>query len=649
MKDLPFPSALPLDEILPMTEKIFPRLRQLGVFNLVAMWNSQLSLLACLVSFVAMSANASNAREPLASKAETERRSAAEILPASVVAYVEMASPTRLVEYILKHPLRGRVEALPAIADALKSDGFTQFRSAVSVFEAGMGMRWPKVVAALSHGGVYAAFDAKHQGGIALLQAENEEVLVQFRDTVFSAVRAGRPAGAKGDPIQRSEFRGVTKYTVGGDVELAFHQRWLIVANKSASLDWVLGQLLDPASESLADQNEFQQAHAMANSNALAWGMVDVGAIRDAGVAKRLYSGKTDNVLVEMLLGGIVSTLQHTPFVTAELFARDETIDLRLTSQLDTSWAGEDRAYYFGADGLAEAPEMPDLENRVFALSAYRDLSDMWLRAGDLMTEKANDQLAQADTQLTTFFSGKDFGEDILGSFGPEVQLLVARQEFDAFPQPAIRLPAFALKMNMNEPEKTRPELRRVFQSFIGFLNITGAMQGQPQFDLGMQQTDAVQLVTANYVVNEELQDATDAPINFNFSPTLAFAGTTFVLASTTDLALRIVESPEPEQQSLSGHNSIAALDAATLHSILSDNFEQLIAQNMLEKGHDRSLAEAEIGTLLDLIRLFDGADLTLDANHETLGVNLILQLTSSAVENGSQQESVLGKAPSHD
>ena len=562
-------------------------------------------------------------------RAEAERRDAAELLPPSVVAYVEVSSPARLVEFLLEHPLRDRVEAMPAIAEALNSDGMTQFRSAVSVFEAGMGMRWPKVVASLTQGGAYAAFDAEHQAAIALLQAEDEAVLAQFRDTIFSAVRAGTSAGSSGDPIQSSEYRGVTGYSLGENAVLAVYDRWLIVSNKPAAVKSVIDQLLDPAMPSLADSDRFRQSKAEADSDARAWGMVQVAAIRDAGVAKQLYSGKTENLLVELLFGGIASTLKQTPWVAAELLTTNEAIDLRISSPLDTAWAGEERAYYFGQDSLARAPELLEVRERVFALSLHRDLSEMWLRAGDLMTDKANDQLAQADTQLTTFFSGKDFGEDILGSFGPEVQFLVARQAFDAFPRPAIRLPAFALKMHMNAPEKTKPEMRRVFQSFIGFLNITGAMQGQPQFDLGMEQSEARQLVTASYVVNDDLQDASDAPINFNFSPTLAFAGSTFVLASTTDLAREMIELPTLEKVDWSEYNSIARLEATAVGSSLRDNLEQLIAQNMLEKGHSRRMAEAEIGTLLELIELFEGADLALGTSQGMLDVRLALQLIS--------------------
>ncbi len=52
----------------------------------------------------------------------------------------------------------------------------------------------------------------------------------------------------------------------------------------------------------------------------------------------------------------------------------------------------------------------------------------MWLRAGDLFDEGMNEKLAQADSQLATLFSGKDFGEDILSAFAPQVQFLATRR-----------------------------------------------------------------------------------------------------------------------------------------------------------------------------------------------------------------------------
>ena len=85
------------------------------------------------------------------------------------------------------------------------------------------------------------------------------------------------------------------------------------------------------------------------------------------------------------------------------------------------------------------------------------------------------------------------------------------------------------------------------------------------------------------------------------------------------------------------------------MHLILQDNVEQLIAQNMLEKGHGRSLAEAEIGTLLDLIQLFDGANLELDADQDSLSMNLVLLLDALETDNEPRAITVRGQDASHD
>ncbi len=125
----------------------------------------------------------------------------------------------------------------------------------------------------------------------------------------------------------------------------------------------------------------------------------------------------------------------------------------------------------------------------------------MWQRAGDLLSEQNNEELAKADSSLTTLFAGKDFGEDILGAFRPEVQVVVARQEFaQDQPIPAIKLPAFGLVAEMKDAAKMQPELRRIFQSLVGFLNILGAMNGQPQLELDMEKNAAAQFVTSSYL-----------------------------------------------------------------------------------------------------------------------------------------------------
>lgn len=50
-----------------------------------------------------------------------------------------------------------------------------------------------------------------------------------------------------------------------------------------------------------------------------------------------------------------------------------------------------------------------------------------------------------------------------------------------------------------------------------------------------------------------------------------------------------------------------------------SKTIAQLVAQNMLEKGHGKDQAEAEIGTLLDVLAWFENASLRLTTPNDQL------------------------------
>lgn len=572
--------------------------------------------------------------------------SAARILPSTTVFFAEIQTPSKIVDGLLHHPAKDHLTAIPALQAALQSDDVVSMKAALSVLEAGMGMRWPAVLEALTAHGAYVAIDGRTQGAVALVHARDAEVPQRLLATVLSAVRAGKLPGSDDDPVRESKDRGTTTYCIGDDLFVATFDNWLIAANKIPLCQQVVDLHLEAGQTTLGDSASYRQVRS-ANIDALVWAYVDVETLRASGAAEELYSGRSDNAIAELLFGGILSNLKHTPYCQLRLDGSQDQIRLTLETPHDKSWAGEDRTYYFGAAGNAVAPELLSMKDQLLAISSYRDLSQMWLRAPDLMNDKANDDLAKADTQLTTFFSGRDFGEDILGALGPELQIVVVQQDFrHVLPRPAIRLPAFALKFRMLDAEETQPELRRVFQSFIGFLNVVGAMNGQPQFDLGLETTEKTQIVSATYVPARGEEQATDAALNFNFSPTMAFAGDLLVLASTSGLARSLVETtPKAESHWTNGlgspteaesaepsstvPNTLASLSAVAIQRLLVENRSQLVAQNMLEKGRSRQEAEAEIGVLLEVLELFQGASLALETEPSLLRLQFRVELAT--------------------
>jgi hypothetical protein len=170
-------------------------------------------------------------------------------------------------------------------------------------------------------------------------------------------------------------------------------------------------------------------------------------------------------------------------------------------------------------------------------------------------------------------------------------------------------------------------ELRRIFQSLIGFLNVVGAMNGQNQLELDMEKLgEDVELVSATFVPEDEDRESTQAEIIFNFSPTVGFAGRRFVVASTKSLARDLVSASSPGERTIED-NTRAQLDAGVLRKVLDDNRGQLIAQNMLEDGNSREEAEATIDLLLEAIGFFDDAAIRLGTGGDQLNLELQVHL----------------------
>ncbi len=540
-----------------------------------------------------------------------------DILPDSVVALLDIGAPHELYRDVFSHPLHTRLRSLEVYQHLMRGKEMLQAKGALALFEANMGMRLEQFIAELSSGGISIAVDSESNGVVLLSHAESEATLSELRAKILDTLTA--LPNFENEKIKQGEYRGIEAFSIDDELRVATYQDTLIVTNKAELGKTLIDNLLDETDTPLADKASFALAHESRGTGDI-WGYADIEFFRNSGAARELYSGRTENPLVEILIGGVMDNLKHTSHVSAQLNLETTALELQLATPHESDWSNGGREYFFGIDN-ASAPPLIECNDRIFAFSAYRGLSEMWLRSGDYLTEKAADDLAKADAQLSTFFAGKDFGEDILGAIGPGIQFLAARhQSENGAPKPAIKLPCFALQVQLEQPDKSIPEFRRVFQSFIGFLNVVGAMNGQPQFDQDVVKTERYQLISASYVPPLE-SEWEAAAINFNFSPTLVFADDRLILASTTSLAKQLAESHSPSP-SAKLPNTHAQISAEDVKEALALNRQHLVAQNMLEKGHERSAAENEIGLLLQAIGLLEEAKLSMETTDSELRVS---------------------------
>jgi hypothetical protein len=551
-------------------------------------------------------------------------KQAAELLPATTILYTEVPQPKQILHVVFDHPLRARLEAIEEYQRALESPQMLKAKAGVAIFEATMGKPWRSVIEEVSEGGVYIGADAQTDAAILLVQARDEASLGKLIETVIDLARQDALRQGKEDPVRTAEYREVTAHQID---KAAFVRlgRWLAVTNKSEAGKALIDRYLD-GGPSLADNESFQQARKETVGEPDVWSWLDMQAVRKSGKADKLMTGRSENPAAELLFGGLVDNLKQTPYVTSSTYLEQNEARLVVAAPHKTEWIAEEREYFFGPGGKGAAPPLLEAKQTLLSISAYRNISEMWLRADDLVEEGAADELAKADSNLSTLFGGRDFGEDILGSIKPGLQLLVARQEFAAGkPQPEIKLPAAALVGRMRDPEAMRVELRRTFVNLIGFLNIIGAMNGQPQLDIDFDKQDDNLLIHTRYAETDK-----QGLINFNFSPSVAFTGDVVIVATTESLARELWEqAAEAKEQpdEMVRTNAAISFHAAALRELLADNREHLVAKNMLEEGHTKEEAERQIDALLAIVGVFRDARLKLDVSDNKIEFEARLRL----------------------
>ncbi len=529
------------------------------------------------------------------------------LLPDSTAVYLEAKS----LESVLEHPFTKSLQNSNAFKKLWRSPDVMKLRGGLALFEFAVGDKVELVLKSLTANGLHLAVDKKTEGVVLLACTESQEWLDEYLQKLVKIARADAKSKNQPDPIREAEYRGIRGYEfqkmIVGSIGSV-----LIVTNKGELGKSIIDRHLDSKNDHLFSKPLFQQAWksntepSLSNATQqIAKAFVDLDTLRQAGVAKDLLMGKAKDFAAELILGGVLASMQKTSFAIAELSLGDTKLSMQVRVPHEQGWTEESRSFFVGPKGTGFASSLIEGSGMMASLTAYRNLSELWLRAGDLFDEKVNSQLAQADNTLTTLFSGKDFGTDILGAIEPQIQLIASEQTFEPSNTPAIQLPSFGLVAKLKDP-MMRKELKRTFQSFIGFLNVAGAMEGNPQLDLDSETIEGKQIYTAMYLREDDKKYDNGLPIQFNFSPSLAFDGNLVIVASTNALAKKATSKSTKQDEAVAEakNNTALNVDFGALKHTLEANRLQMISQNMLEKGHSKLEAEKEIDTLLSLLSL---------------------------------------------
>ena len=567
--------------------------------------------------------------DAIQTKAEAERW-----LPHDALAYIQIAP----ADVWLDHPLRERIAESDAFQRIWTSPDVLNARTGLLAAEWATGIKLETFLKQLSAGGVYGAIDADARGFVVLARTRDQKWLQRTMAKLLEFARNSQKNkagdGESDGEIKSAEYRGIQGYKINNAL-VAPIGPWLVLSNRSELLKSVLDRHLDGGPATLADASwRVSATHGpratpvdtgdISTTIPIATAEIDLSRARTLMSSNDLFQKQAKDFGAELLLGGILALLQNAPSAAMELGMGDDALTASVSFPTQMEWFADAREHYVGPQGQGKSLPLIEMDGALGSLSTYRNLSELWLRAGDLFDQKVNDQLAQADNTLTTLFSGRDFGTEILGAIEPELRMIAVPQTWASDQlQPSLKLPAFALVARLKEPDVMRKELKRIFQSFIGFLNVVGAMEGNPQFDLMSEMLEKGPVYWGEYVIDADRNYENGLPIQYNFAPAIAFSGDRVILSSHTALARQWLlhgdRSEESSSPSATPTNTSLVIHAETVRQLLSANRDNLIAQNMLEKGHSRAQAVKEIEQLLSILELIDRVELDLSFDARSL------------------------------
>ena len=556
-------------------------------------------------------------------------------LPDTTVIFGEI-SP---VSQWLEHPLRESLVETESFKKLGRSPQALQLRSGMTVAELALGLKLDQLAKDLTEQGAFVAVDAKTKGVALLLRTQSQQWLEDYFDKAIELVRRDAKSKGNPDPVESAEYRGTTGYKFQNAIYIPMGP-WMLVTNKGDLAKSILDRYADNT-KGLSQAPWYQQAinsaaintteNQTATPQAVFW--IDMIALREQMNNNDLFGDKAKDFGAELILGGVLSVLANAQVMRASVSMDPQGLALEIQAPSNPQWYSDAREHYVGANATGNAPVWPEIPGAIATLATYRNLAQMWLRAGDLFDQNVNEQLAQADNTLTTIFAGKDFGTDILGAIEPQIQLFAAQPNFDHLDiQPAIQLPSFGIVAKLRDPAKLQRELKRTFQSFIGFLNVAGAQEGQPQLELDTIEQDGVAIYTANYILDEDRKYPDGLPIQFNFQPTLAFIEDRMVLCSSVENAKALLLQRQEQAAPDAVHTWFQA-DAMAIRNLLRTNSNPIIASNMLEKGHSRLEAKREFDTMMLLLGLVQGIKMSMEFQDQA---RLMIRLDAN-LQDGSE------------
>ena len=193
-------------------------------------------------------------------------------------------------------------------------------------------------------------------------------------------------------------------------------------------------------------------------------------------------------------------------------------------------------------------------------------------------------------------------------------------------PTPAVRLPAFALVLEMKKPDEFTTHLQLAFQNSLSIANLGASQNGQPQFLSGTETYRNTSISRGQLMLPKDAPRENGA-LQCNFSPASARSGKHFIIGSTVGIVRDVIDQLQDAATQPVSENTIIEVDIEQVAAAFAENQTLLVSRQKLEQGGTQEEAEARVKKIFDIVRQFGKARLQLLREAQSLSLETAVEL----------------------
>jgi hypothetical protein len=479
--------------------------------------------LSCLAVAVACAVSAAATPDPLA------------FVPKEATLVLKVEKPRQLLEAVTALDGYRDYESLPAVKAVFDSPTAKQFFQFLKLAETKLGQKWPDMLDSLAGGGIAictvtggdnAPFVLVAQGTDEKKSGEAFKLLVEL---LTAELARQSPPGAQIKP-EVGEVKGADALKLGDGFFALRHKATLVVSNKKGAAEKALALAArEKGAESVLANPNVPAAKKMLG-DPLAWVWFDLKkAKEDKGFSDFLDTARTQPFVL-FVLGSTADAVRRADFITAGLF--QTSAGFKLSVQLPAKRADLPPVMALHAPLKGDTPgSLPLLEppGVLASHSMYLDVASFWKQRKTAIGEQELKDLEKAANDISKLLPGTTVAELIETSGTHHRVVLVERGENQYKSVPDFPLPEMALVSSMRDAKFGKSMLTsiRTAAIFIG-LQVGGLTMKE-------EKHDGIDILTYRFADEKVL--ATDSTnIRYNFVPSFAVVGDSFVMASSPKL-----------------------------------------------------------------------------------------------------------------